>query len=61
MGVTVLFVNRFSFVVAIYTTFEKQNDDKNTLFPEGVSVKFWNDLLGLTKGKMNFTPTHNCI
>ena len=26
-------------------------DDENTLFPGGVSVKFWNDLLGLAKEK----------
>ena len=36
---------------------------KNTFFPGGGSVKFWNDLLGLhvAKGKRNSTPTHNCI
>ena len=47
--------------MAIFTTFGKQKDDKSTLFPGGVSVKFWNDLLGLAKGKRNSTPTHNCI
>ena len=60
-GVKVLFVNRFSIVLAIFTTFGKQKDDKNTPFPGGVSVKYWNDLLGLAKGKRNSTPTHNCI
>ena len=47
--------------MAIFTTFGKQKDDKSTLFPGDVSVKFWNDLLGLAKGKRNSTPTHNCI
>ena len=47
--------------MAIFTTFGKQKGDKSTLFPGGVSVKFWNDLLGLAKGKKNSTPTHNCI
>ena len=51
LGVKVLFVNRFSFFVAIFMTFGKQKDDKSTLFLEGVSVKFSNDLLGLVKGK----------
>ena len=37
--------------MAIFTTFGKQKDDKSTLFPGGVSVKFWIDLLGLAKGK----------
>ena len=61
LGVKILFVNRFSFFVAIFTTIIKQKDDKSTLFSGGVSVKFWNDLLGLAKGKRNSTPTHNCI
>ena len=37
--------------MAIFTTFGKKKDDKSTLLPGGVSVKFWNDLLGLAKGK----------
>ena len=37
--------------MAIFTTFGKQKDDKSTLFLGGVSVKFWNDLLDLAKGK----------
>ena len=57
LGVNVLFVNRFLFFVAIFTAFVKQKDDKSTLFPGGVSVKFLNDLLGLAKGKRNSTPT----
>ena len=36
--------------MAIFTTFGKQKDDMSTIFPGGVSVNFWNDLLGLTKG-----------
>ena len=37
--------------MTIFTTFGKQKDDKSTLFPGGVSVKFLNDLLGLAEGK----------
>ena len=47
--------------MAIFTTPVKQKDDKSVLFPGGVSVKLWNDLLGLAKGKKISTPTHNCI
>ena len=43
--------------MAIFTTFGKQKDDKSTLFLEGVSVKFSNDLLGLVKGKKLHTNT----
>ena len=43
--------------MAIFTTFGKQKDDKNTLFPGGVSVKSWNDLLGLLRIKEFHTNT----
>ena len=39
--------------VAIFTTFGKQEDDKSTLFPRCVSVKFWNDLLGLGEKELH--------
>ena len=43
--------------MAIFTTFGRQKDDKSTLFLGGVSVKFWNDLLDLAKGKELHTNT----
>ena len=47
--------------VAFLRLLENQKDDESTLFPGDVSVKFWNDLLGLAKGKRDNTPTHNYI
>ena len=53
LGVKSLFVNRFSFLCGFYYDFWKIKRMMRALFFLEVSVKFWNDLLGLAKAKRN--------